>query len=1389
MTEVSAYRATRAVGEPGEGAVGCRRGTDGRVFRCELPLAVRASGRPRRVVGPGCTVSAQLAADVLFAGRFLVERLAGRGGMGTVYRARDIQTGQLVALKLLAEHVRHGRPEARLGREAALLATLRHDGIVGYIAHGQSADEPAYLVMEWVEGAELAELLAHGPLSIAESIGLLRSLASALAAAHRRGVVHRDLKPSNIRLRDGRLAQPVLLDFGIARSATNSLALTATGALLGTPAYMSPEQVRGDRDVGPAADVFALGCIVHECLTGASPFAGDSIVAILGAILLGEPPSLQDLVPALPAPLAALLARLLSKEAAARPADAHALLAELDALGPLELPERTAAPRTGRPDAAPASAERSRLVEQRLVSVVLAAAPGARPLEGALADGQADVATLAAGTDVGDVRAALRDLAVQAEWLRDGLLVATVAGAPSALDQAALAARAALVLRGLWPEARVAVTTGRATVLFDRPLGDAVDRAARLLDLGPSTGLFPAAGPLEGGRIALDELSADLLSSRYEIERHADRPWLCHERASPDEERLLLGRPVPCVGREQELGILEALLAGCVDEGVARAALVTAPPGTGKSRVRREFVRRLAARQPDAIVSGAAGELLGAGAPYGLLAQVIRRLASVHPGEPPEHQRAGLAARVAETLPEGDRERVVDFLAELCRVPSAEPSPRLRVARSEPKVMTDQVLRAVTDLLRAECARQPVVLVLEDLQWADAPSVHVLDALPRALSDAPLLLVAFARPELHDLFPRLWSGTARTEIALGGLSRAAAERLVRAVRGAQVSRETVARIVAQADGNALFLEELLRADAEGRGESPPESVLAMVQARLSRLAPELRRLLRAASVFGETFWLGPLAALLGRARDSAELSAALRWLVETEIIERRPESRLPSEEELCFRHDLVREAVYALVLEEDRALWHRQAALLLARLGERDPLVLAAHHERGGALEAACAYLLEASEAAIAANDLSGALDLVARALATGPEGAPRGRLLGIRARALTWSLRWKEGHEAACEALALLPAATAPWFSAVWYALLLGGVLGEDATLERVGPQFLSATPPRDAHLVYVQTAASVVSVYALRGQRARASAFLAKLDAIAPVLEPNDLQSRAWSNVGQNDYRRAFDVDPWQQERTAAEAARLMAEAENERDAVFFAIFHGQALGELGALAEGEALLRETLRRCAHRAERYLDTNCRLHLAELLLAAARPGAEDARLDEIAELAASVLATENVSEGFRRWALRLSAEIAVHRGDLRAAEALAREASRPGPAELRRLRALAVLLRVLVLQGALDEAGVLVAEALAWLAERGGAGYAEVPLRLAVAEALEARGAGEAARDELGRAGALVEGYAARIPEPGTRERFLAASPVSVQWRRCAASLAPEAPPGSTFR
>jgi serine/threonine protein kinase len=284
--------------------------------------------------------SDSLPAGVVVAGRFTILGIAGRGGMGTVYRALDSQGTEPVAVKVLGPKAPPSLA-ARFLHEAQLLAELRHPGIVQYIAHGHMSDGNPYLAMAWLEGEDLAARLYRVGLTATESLQLLGGVATALAVAHRRGIVHRDLKPANLFLRGGNPANVAILDFGIAHrpQSPNLTALTQTGAVLGTPQYMSPEQARGERGVLPAADVFSLGAILFECLTGLPPFSGEQLAAVLAKILFTDPPPLRRLRPDLPAVLGDLLATMLHKDPAARPADADAVLARLHAIpGLADLP-------------------------------------------------------------------------------------------------------------------------------------------------------------------------------------------------------------------------------------------------------------------------------------------------------------------------------------------------------------------------------------------------------------------------------------------------------------------------------------------------------------------------------------------------------------------------------------------------------------------------------------------------------------------------------------------------------------------------------------------------------------------------------------------------------------------------------------------------------------------------------------------------------------------------------------------------------------------------------------------------------------------------------------------------------------------------------------------
>jgi serine/threonine protein kinase len=276
----------------------------------------------------------------LIDGRFLLGRRVGRGGMGEVYRARDRMTDQVIALKILTGQT--DRHIERFARETELLDRLRHPAIVAYLGNGLAAPRRPYLAMEWLEGEELASLLRRGRLAPADAFAALCRVADALAFVHARGVVHRDIKPSNLFVVRGRVAGLKLIDLGIALEGPHDrAALAEGGGLLGTPGYMAPEQVRCQVEIGPPADLFALGCVVYECLTGRRAFAGDHAAAVQAKVLLDDLPPVGAICPDVPAGLEALLARMLSKDPADRPIDGAALCAELDALAGEDLAHAT----------------------------------------------------------------------------------------------------------------------------------------------------------------------------------------------------------------------------------------------------------------------------------------------------------------------------------------------------------------------------------------------------------------------------------------------------------------------------------------------------------------------------------------------------------------------------------------------------------------------------------------------------------------------------------------------------------------------------------------------------------------------------------------------------------------------------------------------------------------------------------------------------------------------------------------------------------------------------------------------------------------------------------------------------------------------------------------
>ncbi|MDB5295319.1 MAG: serine/threonine protein kinase, partial [Phycisphaerales bacterium] len=257
-----------------------------------------------------------------------VQSVLGRGGCGVVFKARHLKLNRVVALKMLLSGAFAGRLEvARFTREAEAVAGLRHPNVVQVHDVGDHEGRP-YFTMEFVEGGSLAEKLAGAPQPAAAAAALLFTLAGAVQAAHDGGVVHRDLKPSNVLLTaDG---TPKISDFGLARRFEDSAALTLTGARVGTPSYMAPEQAAGTAGaVGPPADVYALGAILYEMLTGRPPFRGETALETQRQLVTEEPVRPSRLNPKVPRDLETICLTCLRKDPHRRYATAAALAQDL----------------------------------------------------------------------------------------------------------------------------------------------------------------------------------------------------------------------------------------------------------------------------------------------------------------------------------------------------------------------------------------------------------------------------------------------------------------------------------------------------------------------------------------------------------------------------------------------------------------------------------------------------------------------------------------------------------------------------------------------------------------------------------------------------------------------------------------------------------------------------------------------------------------------------------------------------------------------------------------------------------------------------------------------------------------------------------------------------
>jgi serine/threonine-protein kinase len=270
-------------------------------------------------------ITTSLEPGQMLAKRYRVQRLLGKGGMGAVYLADDEVLGELVALKVISSAFAANEVEmiARFRREAAAARKVSSPAVIRIHDLGEARPGLLYLSMEYFQGRTLAEVIAQrGLVPIKDVQDILGQIANGLEAAHQAGVIHRDLKPSNVLV--GERGAVKIIDFGLATTAVGQ-GLTATGAILGTPHYMAPEQVRG-RSVDARSDIYALGALAYHLVTGRPPFSGDNAIAIGFAHLTETPPRPKELRKDCPTALDAAIMAALAKTPEERPASAKAFM-------------------------------------------------------------------------------------------------------------------------------------------------------------------------------------------------------------------------------------------------------------------------------------------------------------------------------------------------------------------------------------------------------------------------------------------------------------------------------------------------------------------------------------------------------------------------------------------------------------------------------------------------------------------------------------------------------------------------------------------------------------------------------------------------------------------------------------------------------------------------------------------------------------------------------------------------------------------------------------------------------------------------------------------------------------------------------------------------------
>ncbi|WP_437679660.1 TOMM system kinase/cyclase fusion protein [Sorangium sp. So ce131] len=949
----------------------------------------------------------QAAANAAFLSRYELVSLLVKDRSAELYKARQLATGQLVAVRVMLGGGAERRADlarryaARLRRSVRLCARLHHPNIVRLIDAGQTDEGQPYTVFELVPGQNLAEILAHeGALAPQEARHLMLQVLDALGCAHGLGVVHGEISPAAVVVAPtGARRNALVLGFGSGAVAADARedddAAPASGdGPRDAPVYAAPEQLRGFPPTA-RSDLYSWALVFLECLTGRPPVTRRSLSS--GALEQASAGEIQIPAALREHPLGAILRRSIQADVAARSVTADELLRELDVCSVDGLSRGALTS----PDDAPAdpSGTRTGAAPRGAAAVAAAAAAGAIQAERRPLTAVCCALTLAgpglAAADVDEIDelfGELQELCAEVARRHGGRFECALGdqvllhfGYPAAQeDDARRGARAALEIaaeirarsarleaeRGIAIALRAGIHTGLVVVREGQQhvqhLGVTLQTAARLgAAAAPGTlvvsgetrkilrGAFDCeeagacAGPEGAGAIAI-----------YRLKEETSAP----DRTGSGED------VAPLFGREQELDLLLQRW-GQARHGAGQSVLVTGGPGIGKSRLALELARRLR-REAYACLECRCSSDRRKSALHPIV-DLLERLVGIGPDERPRDALDGLEALLSRY--HFRLEEAVPPLAALLSIPLPD---RYAPAADPPQRQRRRTFDALLSLVFEMAEERPVLLLVEDLHWADAATLEWLGALVGEVPSARVLALLVARTE----FVPPWATSGLLQIQLGRLDRAHVQRMVEEIAGGRALPAAVLeQIVRRADGVPLHVEELTRMVLESGAlreeggryvlSAPlsevaiPTSLRALLAARLDRLG-RAKETAQVAAVLDREF----TCELLGAVSQRGEIAVRedLDVLVAADLIHGKPRA---SGTVYTFKHVLLRDVAYESLPRRAQRWVHARVARALEEgfpeIVEARPELLARHCAAAGQMPKAIGYAERAAGRAL----------------------------------------------------------------------------------------------------------------------------------------------------------------------------------------------------------------------------------------------------------------------------------------------------------------------------------------------------------------------------------------------------------------------------------------